>query len=145
MHSLLLSTTTEDTRTTSSNQANFLSCTRVARNCSWVANVLVVTTTVRVLYWIHRRATYFWPAIPLDPVFVEIVSCFEHRLIHAATASHNANNSTTSRRNRLSCARWHANSGFLHVIRMTDNHARRSRSASNAAAIRSFLFAHRDD
>merc|ERR1719238_614866 len=107
--------------------------------------MLMITTTVRVLNRIHRRAAHLWPRIALHPVLVELVPRLQHRLVHAATACHDADDSTASRWDRLTSARWQTNAALPPIIRMADDHARTATSSCKPATIGCFLLNHRDD
>jgi hypothetical protein len=59
-----------------------------------VTNVLVVSTTVRVLHRVHGNTTSLWPRVPLDAVLVEGTSSLEQRLVDTTTACNDANSAT---------------------------------------------------
>jgi len=78
------------TSAASSDETDLLSrhaCT--ARSC-WVTNVLVVTTTVRVLHRVHRTPADLWPAVALDAVLVECAASLHDWLVETTTARHDA-------------------------------------------------------
>merc|ERR1719401_1774505 len=89
-----------------------------------MAHMLVVTTTMRVLHRVHRRAADLWPRIALHTVLVEIIACLEHRLVHTPTACNDAHNSTACRGDCLTRARGQTNPGLLSIIGVAHNHAR---------------------
>jgi hypothetical protein len=57
-------------------------------------NVLVVTTSVRMLDWILGHTSYLWPAVTLDSVLVVGVTGLEKGLVGTATSSNDTNLST---------------------------------------------------
>merc|ERR1711879_649364 len=98
----VLLSTTEDTSATGCDQSDFCSRWARSRSCGWMANVLMITSSVRVLNWVHCRTADFRPAVALDPVLVEVIASLEHRLIHAPTSSDNTDNCTACGWYRLS-------------------------------------------
>jgi len=56
--------------------------------------VLVVTTSVRVLHWVHRTPADLWPAVALDAVLVVCAASLHQRLVETATAGDNADGCT---------------------------------------------------
>merc|ERR1711918_255907 len=78
-----------------SDESDLFTRRRVAPAGGRVTNVLVVTTTVRVLNRVHRHTTNARPRVPLGLVLVVRSSGFEHRLIDPATARNNANRGTS--------------------------------------------------
>merc|ERR1719272_93268 len=99
--SLDLPSSAEDTCAACGDEPNLRSRRGRTVGCGRVADVLVITTTVRILDWVHCTATDLGPAIALHPVLVEVVSSLEHWLVHAATACHDADNCAACRWDRL--------------------------------------------
>lgn len=75
-----------------------------------VTNVLVVTTTVRVIYWVHSNTTSTWPAVSLDSVLVVGSTSLEEWLVDTTTTCYDTNSSS-----------WRANDGLLGTWRKTDS------------------------
>ena len=73
-----------------SDEADLLAGRAVAANSGRVANVLMVTTTVRVLHWVHCHTTNLWPLVTLDSVLVECTASLKERLVCTSTTSDNA-------------------------------------------------------
>merc|ERR1719313_3150100 len=63
----------------------------------------MVSSSVRMLHWIHRRTTDLWKAVPLHLELVMIGARLEHRLLNSAAASTNTDNGATAGGDCLSC------------------------------------------
>merc|ERR1719347_1046995 len=53
-----------------------------------LADMLVISTTVGMLHWIHRHTTNLGPAVPLHFEFVVGAASFQHRLVNPTAARH---------------------------------------------------------
>mmetsp|Transcript_27169 Transcript_27169/g.32951 ORF Transcript_27169/g.32951 Transcript_27169/m.32951 type:complete len:203 (-) Transcript_27169:52-660(-) len=73
------------------NQTNLSTCWSLLAHCTGFTNVLMVTTTVRMLYWILRHTPNLWPTIPLHSKLVVCTPCLQQRLISPTTTSYNTN------------------------------------------------------
>lgn len=73
-----------------SDQADLLPRPGIPRHCPRLTYVLVGTTTVRVINWVHCDATDDRPRLPLRRVLVPHVPCFKKRFLEAAAARHDA-------------------------------------------------------
>ena len=58
-------------------------------NCRWFTNVLMVTTTEWMVYWVHANTSYSWPAVSFSFVFMVCSACFQDRFINTTTTSNN--------------------------------------------------------
>ena len=115
-------------RTTGGDQADLLTGHRVAAHRRGVANVLVVTTTVRVLDGVHRHTTHLRPRVALGLVLVERPARLEHGLVHTAAARDNANGGARKARDGLLLTRRQAHTrltGALDVANDLREAARR--------------------
>jgi len=67
MHLILdLLRTTEQTGPPGGNETGLLTLCGVARDGRGLTDMLVVTTTVRVIDWVHGNTTSLWPRVALD-------------------------------------------------------------------------------
>ncbi|KAL8166542.1 hypothetical protein V2J09_008041 [Rumex salicifolius] len=98
--------TTKTTSPSSSDETNLLSRWCVSTDGRGVTNMLVVTTSMGMLNWIHGNTTDLRPAVPLHPELVVRVSCLQERLLSTATSSNLANHGTATARDNLLGARW---------------------------------------
>lgn len=53
-----------------------------------LTNMLVVTTSVRMLYRVHGDTTHVWPAVTLDLVFVVCASSLKDGFVNTSTTSY---------------------------------------------------------
>lgn len=85
-----------------------------------MTNVLMVTTTMWMLYWVHSNTTNLWPGVPLDPVLVICGTSLQERLIRSSTARNDTDHSSAGARNDLPGPAREANASLV-SIKMTDN------------------------
>merc|ERR1719419_447294 len=104
-----------------------------------LTNVLMVTSSVWMLNWIHSNTTNLWPAVPLDLIFVVRTSSLQHRLINTSTSSNNTNHSSVSRRDNFLVARRKLYSGPLSIGIVSDNSSVITASPSALATISRLL------
>jgi len=100
------SLTTKTTSPSGSNETDLLSRWRIPTNGRGVTNMLVVTTSMGMLNWIHGNTTDLRPAVPLHPELVVRVSCLQEWLLGTATSCHLANHGTAPARDDLLGAGW---------------------------------------
>merc|ERR1711988_217587 len=81
---------------TSSDKPDLLARNGCTSSGGWVTDVLVVTTSVRVLDWVHGTPTNLWPAVALHPVLVVSTASLQHGLVKATAASDDADSSPAS-------------------------------------------------
>eukprot|EP00056_Hartaetosiga_gracilis_P014064 m.239619 g.239619 ORF g.239619 m.239619 type:complete len:126 (-) comp13951_c0_seq1:527-904(-) len=82
-----LGSTTQTTSSASSNQTNLFTSWSVSAHRGWVTNMLMVTTTVGMLYWVHCHTSNTWPAVSLGSVFVFCTSSLQKWLVNTSTTS----------------------------------------------------------
>lgn len=100
-----LDDTAHETSAAGSNETSLLTSGRLARDGRGVTNVLVVTTTVRVVDGVHGNTTSTGPRVALDAELVVGTTSLEHGLVDTATTSDDADGSAGRRGDRLLCAR----------------------------------------
>jgi hypothetical protein len=88
---LLVSATAQTTSAAGSDQADLATSRAVTVLGRRVTDVLVVTTTVRVLNGVHGNTTDLRPRVALSLVLVERTTSLQHRLVNAAATGDNAN------------------------------------------------------
>merc|ERR550537_1206917 len=84
----------EQTCSPSCNETHFLTSRRSTRNCCGMADVLVITSAVRVLHGVHRGTAHLWPRVALHTVFMEIITSLEHWFVHSSTTRNDSHDST---------------------------------------------------
>jgi len=137
--------TLEQTSAARGNETNFLTSGCATRDGRRVSDVLVVTTTVRVLNRIHRAATDLRPAVSLHAVLVEVVTSLENRLVHSTSSCNDAHNGAARRRDGLPRTGWETDTRLLSIVRVAHDHARGARGTCHTSTVGSLLLAHRDD
>jgi len=93
----------------------------IPRDSGSVTNVLVVTTTVRVVNRVHSNTTSLGPAVPLDSVLVMSGTSLEHRLVNSSTSSNDTNNSTAIGLDHLFGSRGELDTGLVLFGVVADN------------------------
>merc|ERR1719379_458773 len=73
-------------RAAGGDEADLLAGDRIATDGRGMADVLVVTSAVRVLHRVHRHATNLRPRVALHAVLVERAASLQQRLVDAAAA-----------------------------------------------------------
>lgn len=86
-----------------------------------LSDMLVVTSSVRVVYGVHGNTTGSWPAVPLDLEFVVSSSSLEHWLVDSATSCTDTDHTSGSRRDNLLGTRWELQSSLSSVWVVSDN------------------------
>ena len=79
---LLLDATTQTTGAASGDETDLLTGDSEARHSSGMTNVLMVTTTVRVIDGVHCDTSDLGPAVALDSVLVELVTSLQDGLVN---------------------------------------------------------------
>ena len=82
----------------------------------WVTNVLLVTTTVRMVDWVHGDTTDTWPSVSLGLVLPEGATGLEEWLVGSLTTSDDSNHGSASSNNGLSGTGWKSDSSLLTII-----------------------------
>jgi len=93
---LILLSSAQDTCTAGSNQTNLLSRGGTSRDRGGVTNVLMITSSVRMLDGIHGHTTHLRPVVTLHSELMEIVSGLENWLVCASSPGYNTNKHAAS-------------------------------------------------
>ena len=93
---LRLNTTTNTTSTASSNETDLLTRASTSTTGRRLTNVLMVTTTMRVIDRVHTDTTDLGPFVSLHSVLVVAATSLQHGLIHTTTTSNNTDHSTAA-------------------------------------------------
>jgi hypothetical protein len=86
--------TTQQTRPSRSNETSLLTLGGVPRDGRGLTDMLVVTTTVRVIDGVHGNTTSLGPAVALDSELVLGTRSLQERLVGTATTGNNADHAT---------------------------------------------------
>ena len=93
---LRLNTTTNTTSTTSGNKTDLLTRASTSTAGRRLTNVLMVTTTVRVIDRVHTDTADLRPLVALHSVLVVAATSLQHGLIHTTTTSDETDHSTAT-------------------------------------------------
>ena len=94
---LRLNTTANTTSTASSNETDLLTRASTSTAGRRLTNVLMVTTTVRVIDRVHTDTADLGPFVSLHSVLVVATTGLQHGLIHTTATSNNTDHSTATR------------------------------------------------
>merc|ERR1719438_682573 len=107
--------TTETTSTTGSDKTDLATSGCISSDSRSFTNMLMVTTTMRMLNGVHGNTTDFRPAVSLGLVLVVGTSSLQHGLVNTTTTSYDADHGPVSGRNDLLGARWKLDTALLSV------------------------------
>ena len=89
-----------------SNTTDLLAWTSVTRDSAWLTHVLVSTTTVWVIDWVHSNTSDNWPSLPLSAVLVSNVTGLKKWLLKTTTTRNNTEACTAGAGNDDLAAAW---------------------------------------
>jgi len=117
----------------------------MAADGAGLTHVLLVTTTVRVVYGVHRNTSSDGPLVSLGLVLVEGATSLQYGLVCAAPTSHNAESGAADVGERALGTRGEAHAGCpsLRVLRNNDSVV--SRGLGNLALVARGCFDVADD
>jgi len=122
MHLVLgLLGTTEQTRSPRSDETSLLTLGSVSRDGRCLTDMLVVTTTVRVIDGVHGNTTSLGPRVALNGELVLGARRLEEGLVGSATTSDNANHATDGALDDLLGTRWKLDAGLALIWVVADN------------------------
>ena len=84
-----LSTTSDETGSSGGDETDLLTSGFVTSNSGWMTDVLMVTTTVRMLDWVHGNTSNSWPVVSLSLSFVPGSISLQEWLIGSLSTSNN--------------------------------------------------------
>ena len=106
--------------------------------CRRETNVLVITSSVRMLHWILRYTSHLGPAVALDTVLVVGTSSLEKGLVGTSTAGHHTDLRTHRRRHRLLSSGRETKTGGTILIIVSYNDSKGTRSTGKGTTISCF-------
>ena len=101
----------------------------------WVTNMLMVTTTVRMLYRVHSHTSNLWPAVTLDLVLVVGGTGLEHRLLGSTSSGNLSDHGATAARDELLGSAWELNSSEAGIRVLGDDDSVGSGSSGDGASV----------
>jgi hypothetical protein len=118
---LCLLGTTEKTRSAGSDKTGLLTLDGVSGDGRSLTNMLMVTTTVRMVDGVHGNTTSLGPAVTLDSELVLGTRSLEEGLVSSATTSDNTDHSSGSGVDDLLGARGELDAGLALIRVVADN------------------------
>mmetsp|Transcript_44137 Transcript_44137/g.65458 ORF Transcript_44137/g.65458 Transcript_44137/m.65458 type:complete len:304 (+) Transcript_44137:59-970(+) len=114
---------TKASRTTSTNQTNLSTGRTILGNRRGHTNMLMVTTTVRMLHRILGNTTNLGPTVTLDGILVIGTSSLQEGLVGTTTAGNDTNLSTSCTGNRLLSSRrkTQTSRSLIFIVRHQDS------------------------
>ena len=137
--------TADKTGTTSGDETDLLTGRGEARTGGGLADVLVVTTTVRVVDGVHSHTTSAGPRVPLDLELVVGTTGLEQGLVDTSTAGNNADGGTRGRGDGLLGARGETDTRGLAVGVVADDGGVVARGTGERATVTRLLLDVADD
>ena len=106
-----------------------------------VTNVLLVTTTMRMVYGVHGNTSDSWPgSSSLSLHLVEDATSFADWLVSSATSSDDSNHGSAVAWDGSSASTWESDSCLLSILRVTDDGDGGARGSCEGASISSLSF-----
>ena len=113
--------TSDETGSTGSDESDLLSARLVSSDGGRMTNMLMVTTTMRMLDGVHGNTSNSRPMGSLS-LHLEVHGVgLKERLIGSLTTSGNANHGSAVTHDLLSVSRWQLNTSLSTVIDVTDD------------------------
>ena len=100
-----------------------------------MTNVLLVTSSVRMLDWVHGNTSHSWEVVSLSLVLVPGSVGLEEWLVGSLSSSNDSNHSSALTHDGLSGSRWKSDSGLSEVIGVTDDDSRGSGSSGELSSV----------
>ena len=111
----------KSTYPTSGDETDFLTWHCRTSDSGGLSDVLVVTTTMRMVNRVHSDTTSAGPVVTLGLVLVEGTTSLKERLVHSSTASDDTDGRTRAAADRLLRARRKLDARLVLVGSLTDD------------------------
>lgn len=132
----ILFTSSNETSSSGGDETDLLTVWGESADGWGVTNVLLVTTTMRMVYGVHSNTSNSWPCTSsLCLPFVVWVASFADWLIGSATTGNNSNHGSAVAWDGSSCSWWKSNSGLLAVVWVTNDDGWGTWSSSEGASV----------
>ena len=142
---LILLSTANSSGSPGGDETDLATGARSALHRRRLADVLMVSTTVRMLDGVHGHTAYLRPAVALGLVLVVGASGLQHGLVDPATAGDDADHGAIRRRNHLLRARRQLDARTLRVGVVADDGGVVAAGARQLAAVARLLLEVGDD
>ena len=116
-----LSSSSDETGSSGSNETTLSTSGGISSNSRWMTDMLMVTTTMRMLDWVHGDTSNSWPVLSftlhLEPGGVSL----KEWLINSLATSADTNHSSAHTVDGLSGSGWESDSSLLTIIGVTND------------------------
>ena len=120
------------------NESAFLTSWGVSSHSSWVTNVLMISSSMRMFDGVHSNTSDSGPVLLLRLCFVVGNISLQEGLIGSLTTSDDADHGSAGSLDGFSESRWESHSGSLSVFGVTDDDSGAAGRASDTASISEF-------
>jgi hypothetical protein len=127
--------TTDLTGSSGSDETRLLTGWAGSGHGRWVTNVLLVTTTVWMVDWVHGDTSNSWPSVSLGLVLPVGATGLEEWLIGSLATSNDTNHSSALTLDGLSNTGWELQSGLVTIIGVTDDDSGGTRGSGEGATV----------
>lgn len=117
----LSSGTSDQTGSSGSDETDLLTWNGRSSHGRCLSDVLVITSSVWVVHWVHGHTTSSWPAVSLDLEFVVGTSGLEHGFVDSTTSGNDSDHTSSSGWDNLLGSRWQLETGLASVEVVSDN------------------------
>jgi hypothetical protein len=142
---LRLLSTTQQTRPSGGDKTRLLTLGSVPRDGRSLTNMLVVTTTVRMVHRVHGNTTSLGPRVALDSEFMLGARGLQQGLVGTATTSNNTDHTTGAGVDDLLGARGKLDAGLALIGVVADDGDVVAGGTAQGATVTNFLLHVRDD
>mmetsp|Transcript_8514 Transcript_8514/g.6337 ORF Transcript_8514/g.6337 Transcript_8514/m.6337 type:complete len:258 (+) Transcript_8514:17-790(+) len=136
----VLLSSSDETSSSGCNETNLLTVRSVSAQGRRMTNVLLVTTTMRMVDWVHCHTPNSWPASPLGLVLVPLVSSLADRLVRSSSTGNDANHGSAVARNGPSGSTWQSNSSLSAILGVSDDDSRGATGPGKGSSVTSLSF-----
>ena len=140
-----LARTTDETGSSGGDETDLLTSRLVSADSRGVTDMLMVTTTVRMLDGVHGNTSNSGPVVALSLVLVPGGVGTEQRLVGSLTASGDTNHGSAVAHDGLASAGGELDTGLAALISVADDNAGGAGSSGEGAAVTDLALAVGDD
>jgi len=137
---LNLSGTSDKTGSSGCNKTALLTSWCVSSDSSWVTNMLMITTTMRMLDGVHCNTSNSWPVLSLSLGLEPGVGCLQEWFICSLPSGTDSNHGSAVSLNSLSSSGWKTDSSLSAVIGVTNDDSWSAGGSGERSSISKFTF-----
>ena len=135
----------DETSSSGSDEPNFLTMRCISADSWRVTNVLLVTTTMGMVYGVHSHTSNSGPWSALCLVLVELATSLAYWLVRSASTSAYTDHSSAVTWDGSSAAAWESDSSLGTIIGVTNDDSWSAGGSGERASVSSFPFTVRND